>query len=445
MIVFFLTDPSEIYNCSIDLNGLRPKVIHQNGIKMESNFQTNVNEFLLNESGVNGMYEANGNHHFRDHMKNESDEDFGPETDVDALDDVLTSPKNNLNSFGSDCWQKGQINSDNGSNKLIEFARDETVKVKENFPQEYDESSYNEKNATENLDSNNYETKTGNELNNMNFLNDSEIRQESNSDDKFVNEEMISGKKYEETMSFEREKKNDDNNILDLDDLKNEKEFPANEFSSTNDKNPFRDSVINNYSEVINANDSSDANEIVAEEVNLQQMDNTADVKDFNAEKNENESKENVESALAEEMKESELFAPRSVDLDKQTFVAESLSHLNENLENKDSGNATSPVDGCDKSNETQDFSHDNKKFCEMVPDEKRENIEEEEENVSKEKPILNETALELTSEEIQNQISNEEVTFNESVKNESCESADTTNVSNAAAFCQDVSYICIF
>lgn len=73
---------------------------------MEANFQTSET-LSMNDSGMNEIYEANGNH-FEDHKKNEFDEDFGPETDVDAIDDVLSSPKN-MNPFSNDCRQKTQI------------------------------------------------------------------------------------------------------------------------------------------------------------------------------------------------------------------------------------------------------------------------------------------------------------------------------------------------
>lgn len=85
----------------------------------------------LNDPGLNGIYGSNGSNgkHSElgdDQAKEDSDEDYGPETDVDAVDDVLLSPSKNP--FSSDCWQKSAKEEDS-IQKLIEYSRQETVNI----------------------------------------------------------------------------------------------------------------------------------------------------------------------------------------------------------------------------------------------------------------------------------------------------------------------------
>lgn len=221
---------------------------------MEPNFQPNEKLFL-NDSGMNGIYETNGNL-FEEQIKNESDEDLGPETDVDALDEVLNSPKN-LNPFSNDCWQKGQMNVDN-ADRLIEFARKEKVEFVEDikeFPEDFAETLKNPGDLETNQEINT------NDVMNMKFVN--------NMDDKQLNEEIF----VNEVMNTKFNNKAEDApNCGETEDNDWRDEIKLNKISM-DDRNPFDESVINNYSEELDyrTNGSDDAK--YAREVDLEMND----------------------------------------------------------------------------------------------------------------------------------------------------------------------------
>ncbi|KAK6625476.1 hypothetical protein RUM43_005774 [Polyplax serrata] len=230
VIVFFLTDPSEINNRSIDVTGHRPKIILQNGVIMDPNYQTN-------EPGLNGIYETNGNH-FDDPLRNESDEDLGPETDVDAVDDVLTSPKT-MNPFGNDCWQKVQTNMENANmDKLIEFRREETIKMEIGDGKDFSEGLAGE---LKNVGSN------AKDLAGMIFANNT-------MDGKLV-EDMF----MKDMVNMTCQKTSEGFGDTEDSDLRNEMRL-------SEDKNSFEGSVINNYSGILNVkNNGSEDNKYGAD------------------------------------------------------------------------------------------------------------------------------------------------------------------------------------
>ena len=147
----FLTDPAEIAKRSVEASGHWPKNPFQNGVIMDANFQQAEKSLFsmpFTDPGMNGnTYEANGTHsNFNDQSKDDSDDDMGPETDVDAVDDVLVSPTKNKNFTGNNIWEKSQT-EDGKMSKLIEFSNDDTLPVTDDIMNFTDDISASLKNV----------------------------------------------------------------------------------------------------------------------------------------------------------------------------------------------------------------------------------------------------------------------------------------------------------
>lgn len=216
----FLTDPAEIAKRSVEASGHWPKNPFQNGVIMDANYQQaekNLFSMPYTDPGMNGnVYEANGTRStFNDQNKDDSDDDMGPETDVDAVDDVLVSPTKNKN-FSGNIWEKSQTEEEKMS-KLIEFSHDDTLPVDDimNFT---DDLSGNLKNV-DGAQSNDPYSLDLNPFNNNPFSKESEI---TSTGDKYVEDVKL---EKEEVDNFVNTNLIDHNNDL------------------VNDKNPFDDRV----------------------------------------------------------------------------------------------------------------------------------------------------------------------------------------------------------
>lgn len=124
------------------------------------------------DSGLNGnVYETNGTHNSnfnKKENKDDSDDDIGPETDVDAVDDVLVSPTKNKNGFESDGHQKQQT-EDGIMPRLIDFSSNkDTLAMMDNIL-----NFTNENSGVDGAHSNDYSVDM-NPFNNNPFVKESE-------------------------------------------------------------------------------------------------------------------------------------------------------------------------------------------------------------------------------------------------------------------------------
>lgn len=124
----FFADPVDISKRSVEAIGPRPKNPSEGEMDTDYTTAAEKSPFVaLSDQGMNRIYEENGTHlTCMDQLKEDSDEYFGPETDVDAVDDVLVSPNKCVNPFTGDMWKKGGSDCD-ASNDLIDYSKQENI------------------------------------------------------------------------------------------------------------------------------------------------------------------------------------------------------------------------------------------------------------------------------------------------------------------------------